>query len=1169
MAAADADARQKLMDGERILVSQLFPREPLRSSALRSARAIYLKVRELADERGVWAGCLAVGIATWADPYAARRPAVPVLLRRYSMEPTDATHSDFRLQVSLDAEVNPVLLLAMATHVGVRLEPDDLLDQDGRLRYAYVVDRLREFAPAHVVDGFAIAHRAVLATFTDAVLTTAAALRSDAEQLAASDLVAMLAGVDVSAPRVHESTPRAPLGLDLDDAQSALAQAVVAGGSRAAVAPPGTGVTQTLAAAVGALVAAGKRVLVVSEPRAPLRDLTERLRDLGLQDAVLDLSPETSEAAALADIAEVLDRVGGAAVPEPGAEGGDQQALAELESYLTWLHTPVQPWGLTPYDVYAATLAGPSSGGVSAMLPADAVRRLHGAARDRARADLGALVDAGGLTAASAESPWNDALLDDEGSARRALEAATSLHRQSLGAARDAATRAAIEVGLPAPTTVGEAAQLAQQLAGVHDTLAQFLPEIWTAPLDDLVAATADRHGRAGLASKPGFATRVRARRTARELRLDPRTGPSGAELHRALATARDRLAIWREKARDARPPRLGEHSALAVESVNAAVADLDVLFAALPDAGLVDSGFTDLSQLLGDLLADQAGALRVPKLRSLRSRLADLGLAPLLSELAKAEVDRATAEAAFEHAWHRGVAAAVAAGGQVPQDFAGLVDRFGPADAREVALAALAVRQSYASAVRSALTEHAEQRGVLEGVRARLRSAVVDGPDLVMATKPVWLVAPLRVSTVLPLAPLFDLVVIEAAHRVAPALAVPALARAGRVLVCGDPERGWPTEFSVAADPEPEPEPDPAGAPLRGHPTSILDQLRSRLPASTLSRDYRSVDSRLVAVAADRHGGGLVAWPNTGASRVCLELVTQPVGHDRQEESVEAEAARVIDLVLAHAHTRRDESLAVVTLTERHADRIRTLLRGALMVARDVHPFFRADRPEPFAVVTFDHLAERSRDVVILAVGYGRTAEGRLLYRFGTLGREGGEALLATASAAGRHDLVVASSLSAEDLNERRLLTAGPQALRELLAFAGRGGEPLPGVAASAPLDPLAADIARHLDVAGLTAVAGYGAHGLQVPVAVAHHQRDRSMVLAILPDRDAGSLRQAWRVDPARLRGLGWTVVPVSVARWTVDPAAEVERIKQAYEAASGVALPDTDRRGEPPAA
>ena len=1054
VAAADPEARRRLVEGEPVLVSRLFPREPLRSSALRSARAIYLKVRELAEERGVWGGYLAVGMATWADPYAARRPAVPVLLRRYSIEPTDATQSDFSLHVAADAQINPVLLLAMATHVGVRLERDDLLDPSGRLRYAHVVDRLREFAPAHVVDGFAIAHRAVLGTFTDAILTTAAALRSDAEQLVDSDLVACLAGVNVTTNTPMGADPL-PIALDLDDAQAALAEAIVSGGSRVVVAPAGTGVTQTLAAATGALIAAGKRVLVVSEPRAPLHDLAARLQDLGLQDAVLDLSPETSEPDALAEIVAMVDRVGRAAVPEPGGAVAEPAAGTALETYLTWLHTPVQPWGLTPYEVYASTIGSRAPAGGSSALPSDAVLRLHGAAREQARDDLGAFVDAGGLTTASADSPWSGALIDDEATARRALEAATSLHRQSLGAARDAVTRAAIEVGLPAPATVGAAAEVAQLLAGAHDSLATFLPEIWSAPLYELVSATADREGRSGVEPKPGWMTRVRARRSARELRLDPRTGPSGASLHQALVAARDRRELWLETARDGRLPRLGEHSALAVEAVNQALADLQVLNSVMPGAALADKPFPELTRYLAELLADQPGALQVPQLRHLRRRLADSGLEPLLAELATAGADRSTALATFDHAWHRGVAAAIAAGGQVPSDFGALIDRFASADERAVKAAGLSMRRAHATAVRAALAEHGDQRAVLEDDRTRLVTALTDARELVLTAKPVWLVSPLQVSTSLPLASLFDLVIVESGHRLSPALAVPALARASRVLVCGDPERGWPTEFSVAADPESEPDPDPAGMPRRGHPTSVLEQLREHLPVGSLSHDYRSADARLVAFAAARHAGEFVAWPNAGSSRVCLELVSQPVGTHRQEESVEAEAARVIDLVLAHAHTRSDESLAVVTLTERHAERIRTLLRGALLAARDVHRFFSADRAEPFTVVTFDHLAERSRDAVILAVGYGRTAEGRLLYRFGALGREGGDALLATATAAGRRDLTVVSSLSAEDLNLRRLLTPGPKALRDLLTYAGRGGEPLRSAASPEPVDP------------------------------------------------------------------------------------------------------------------
>ena len=78
LAAAEPETRKRLLDGESVTVTRLFPHEPLRSSALKSVRAIRDKARELRDERGIASCFVAIGIATWADPFSAHRPTAPV-----------------------------------------------------------------------------------------------------------------------------------------------------------------------------------------------------------------------------------------------------------------------------------------------------------------------------------------------------------------------------------------------------------------------------------------------------------------------------------------------------------------------------------------------------------------------------------------------------------------------------------------------------------------------------------------------------------------------------------------------------------------------------------------------------------------------------------------------------------------------------------------------------------------------------------------------------------------------------------------------------------------------------------------------------------------------------------------------------------------------------------
>jgi REase_MTES_1575 len=1159
LVAADPTARKRLLDGEETHLTSLFPHEPLRTTAVRSARVLHAKIRELAEERGVWAGYLAVGIATWAEPYAARRPAVPVLLRRLTIEPISPVESDFVLSVSLEPQVNPVLLLAMATRVGIRLEPDDLRDPHGELRYPYVVDRLREHAPAHVVDGFAIAHRAVLGTFTDAILKTAAALRSEASRLGDRPLPAILAGASVTLPPPGPAAKQR-LALDADDAQAEAIDALVTSGSHVVLAGPGTGLTQTLANTVTALVADGQRVLVVAEPRAPLRDLHAALDHIGLGDAVLDLAADVTDGDALTAIRDALINVSHTALPEVPEVVADEAATT-LQAYATWLRTAVAPWWISPYEARAALQHAPQVALADVEIAPEAIAALHGTALARVREALGELADANGLRAFDATSGWGGAVLDTSDDAAAAVEAARRLRREGLSAAHDAATRAAVEIGYPVPNTMGEARSLAELLEQVRDTLRTFLPEIWQAPLEELVGALGDHAWRAEHGS-PGWFTRRRLRHLADDLRLNPHRGPTGSELHRALLAARDRLARWRSATYSATDnaaendgfPQLSEHSARAIAAIRAVDVDLAVLEAALPEANLAQLPYAELGQRLADLVTDQGAAHRLPRLRALHRQLSAAGLDQLMTELRSRGADRSTALASFDRLWHSGVLEALRKSDPLRDvaDPDALVNRFREADVQSLAAFAGEARRRYATAVRAVAAADTAGAASLSNA-GELTAALHSARDLVLTVKPVWVVPTLRVAQAIPGDVLFDVTIVEAAHLVPPAAAVPALARGRRAIVAGNPVGVAPSAFTVSAEPEFDGEADslPNG---RQRLPSLLDQLKPVLPQHVLRTHYRSADERLVRLAAAHlPGSELSAWPGArGDASLRLDLVTQPPLADGQEESVAAEVAHVVELVLRHARTRPHDSLAVVTLGPRHAERIRDAIRVALMSATELEPFFRPDKTEPFVIWTVEHARADVRDAVILSVGYGRTAEGRLLYRFGSLGDEGGDRRLVTATTRARQQMVVVSSFRGDDMNPRRLLSAGPRLLREFLIVAAHGAPQAAPDAADAG-HGLEGDIARRLLAAGLPVLSDVGYGALRLPAVIREAGRP-GRPLAVVTDRDGqpASARFRERILPQHLERLGWSVVRVWSSRWAADPDREVARIQAAWHAA-----------------
>ena len=1175
LAAADPETRKKLLDGESVTVSRLFPHEPLRTSALRSARAIRDKARELAEERGIDTAMLAIGLATWANPLAAHRPVAPVLLRPATVVARDPAETDFVIEVSTEASVNPVLLHALDTQLGLRFGLDSLRDRSGRLRYPQVVERLREFAPAHVVDGFSISHRAMFGTFAVEPDAAVADLEALAPELDGHDVVAALAWDEHAAQAIRNATsaPSRPprLALDADPAQTDVVAAVAAGHSLRVDAPPGTGRTQTIVNLIGELVASGQRVLVVGSKRAGLTTLLDRLTSAGLDDVVLDLSSVQATREAVNAVIETAQRL----APSPGGQtdGPAQPASAParaqrepaddgaLRRYLDALHVDRDPWDCSAYELMAAIAAADPDARTAARVPGDALVRYGVGTREALRVKLRAYADLGGLAAAVEITPWSGAAVPTVGAAERIRATVDELRATTLPGLRNAATRACVEVGLTGPTSPADAFAAVDLLTSVAGTLDEFQPDIWSAPLDEFVAATADRRERALHSRRMGLVARRRVRLQIRDMQANPSARLARADVHARLVSVQEQLAEWRRRARDSRLPRTGPHLAAAIRAAAAARAGLQVLADAHPD--LVDIHELPFAELAGGL-AELAGAadvlMALPRLAELRADLEAAGLGDLLGELTRRDAGPDVAEAAFAHCWQSSVLDHVLASDPALGRFdraehdRRLAARRGSREESAVgpALAGRAARLAQVA------DEHEGQAAVvLESARTHsgprsLAELVAAAPDITLATKPCWVVPPLSVATLLPKQRLFDVVIIEEAGQISPAEAVPAIARADRVVLIGDREQLTLPGFTTAVEPITESDDQQTAyevlADSTEHPASVFEALEPALPRLPLLTEYRIREDRLAAFAGRRcFGDRLTVIPSAAAPKLCHELVT--ADDDAGVDSSEAEVRRVVEMVFEHARTRPHESLGVITLSRPHAARIDASLRAALIRAPDVAPFLRDDREEPFFIKDVDRVCGDVRDAVILTLGYGRSVDGRVLYRFGALDRPGGDRRLAAAITRARDRMTVVSSFGADDLSPRRLTTEGGRALKDFLAFAESPGT-LPE---SGRADALAIAVAERLRAAGASVVVGYGGGSGSIEVAVRHPLRRDRFVLAIETDGPAytalPSAQQQSRIRRDMLVRLGWSVHRVWSAAWAADPDGENARLVDAY--------------------
>src|SRR5439155_13668932 len=115
LASGEPAALASLLAGRTVAVGQLFRDPDTRAAALRRARTIRNKARELHEERGIETCFLAVGMATWVNPKGGATPAAPVLLRSAVVRARGAAEDDFDLTLTGDTELNPTLLHLLAT----------------------------------------------------------------------------------------------------------------------------------------------------------------------------------------------------------------------------------------------------------------------------------------------------------------------------------------------------------------------------------------------------------------------------------------------------------------------------------------------------------------------------------------------------------------------------------------------------------------------------------------------------------------------------------------------------------------------------------------------------------------------------------------------------------------------------------------------------------------------------------------------------------------------------------------------------------------------------------------------------------------------------------------------------------------------------------------------
>ncbi|MFC0581933.1 DUF4011 domain-containing protein [Micrococcoides hystricis] len=1166
----------QFMVGRKTRLSTLLRDPDAFEDAKRAARLIRAKVNELEEERGISVGYLACGLVTWRSitPNAqgelrSVHLSAPALLARVSIT-IRPEQDDYELQLQDRAVVNPALVRRLQQREDLQLETDSIVAAayaTAKLDPLPAMDELR--AQLSGLRSVVVENNLLVSTFADlSEAHDGYELNRDHPFLAAlyrgDEAVAQLrsAQPEVTLAPLDERDPSEEyLVLDADASQQAVLDRIVSGQDVVVDAALGTGASQTAANAAAVLAAAGKSVLVVAERRSGLDDLLTHFDRVELASAVLDLQEVTDDAKLRHRAVEAILR--NERAEQPNLESIHRtlkKTRHQLIDHVNSLHSVRDRWGCSPLQAMQALAE------LTALEPAPKTGvRLKRSVLDKTvnRDDLSnKLVRAAQLGAFDADVQarhWSGAKLRNRRDAESAFEHAVAAEKQLpklRERIREITDHAQIKVG----QTFGSWAEQLKLLAEVRTVLDHFQPDIFERNVRDLIHATGSSAWRKEAGVEIPSSIRSRLRKVAKAY---IRPGVQVDDLHSRLMQVERLRESWNKYALSHRHPAVPLGISQVQELYNEVAEHLNELDRVLrPVEGnkLVDTDVDTMIEIVNQLAKDEKTLLEVPELTLIQEQLNEAGLQELMADLQERSVTTDEVADELELAWWKSALEAMISGDDYlammgGKDLRRIEAEYQLADQAHIESGGRKVAFALGQQWRRALAEHITDATTL---RTGLKDHDLDiagyfglAPSLQTALMPITVASPLGLAAHVPSSRKYDVVIFLDAGELTLSSALGGINRADQVVVFGDAHSHEPKPFTVSVDPT---------APTRSVEklTSLFDAGARILPPVALKHQYRAVDSMLMrTLDAKVYQQGISRLPalsDISGENPTLRVhqlvdskVTLRASSGRNVETSHREVAAVVQAIVAHAKERPRESLAVIAGNEAHARALAEGVKRQLAEDRSVVPFFQGGE-EPFAVAPLERAVGLDRDRVIFSLGY--TASGNEFNpEDGYIASEAAIKMVAKALLSGRKRLDIVVSLTPSMLQGLNL-TGGLATLFAVLAAPKVGPSSLRHLPA-----PLLDDLYYRLGQLDLAVLRDYGE---QIPAVIEYRPNPLtaeastepvSTPVAVVTDGDESfarmSVRERSRLQPLRLRGLGWQTFTI----WTIevfsDPGALAQKI------------------------
>ncbi len=426
--------------------------------------------------------------------------------------------------------------------------------------------------------------------------------------------------------------------------------------------------------------------------------------------------------------------------------------------------------------------------------------------------------------------------------------------------------------------------------------------------------------------------------------------------------------------------------------------------------------------------------------------------------------------------------------------------------------------------------------------------------PNLLPRLCPCMLMSPISAAQYLdPNREHFDMVVFDEASQLPTCKAVGALARGKNAVVVGDPKQMPPTSFFATNIV------DEDNLDIEDLESILDDCLALNMPQTHLLWHYRSRHESLIAFSNSQfYENKLYTFPsvNDRESKVTLVHVDGLFERGKSRQN-RAEAEAIVAELIRRAHDEEASKLSVGVVTFNISQQ--NLIDDLLSEAFKTDPVLEKwafESEEPVFIKNLESVQGDERDVILFSIGYGPDKDGKVYMNFGPLNRDGGWRRLNVAVSRSRHEMIVYSTLTPDQINLSRTSAEGVAALKAFLEYAGGSKLAVDSNTAKQQgrMAGISDNICAFLKEKGYETQKNVGHSEYKIDIGVVDPENSERYMMGILLDGASyGASKTTKDREVAQisvLEGLGWNIHRVWSMDWWDNSRKELDRIVEKLE-------------------